>query len=141
MRRIRHRNLAKIVSSCSNPGFKALILQYMPQGSLEKWLYSHNYLLNIEQRLDIMIDVACALEYLHQGYSTSIIHCDLKPSNVLLDDDMVAHLGDFGIAKLLDGVDSMKQTMTLATIGYMAPESMDQKELFLPVEMSIALAF
>ncbi|XP_024950705.2 probable LRR receptor-like serine/threonine-protein kinase At3g47570 [Citrus sinensis] len=121
MRRIRHRNLAKIVSSCSNPGFKALILQYMPQGSLEKWLYSHNYLLNIEQRLDIMIDVACALEYLHQGYSTSIIHCDLKPSNVLLDDDMVAHLGDFGIAKLLDGVDSMKQTMTLATIGYMAP--------------------
>ncbi|GAY33985.1 hypothetical protein CUMW_009100 [Citrus unshiu] len=122
LRRIRHRNLVKIVSSCSNPGFKALILQYMPQGSLERWLYSHNYLLNIEQRLDIMIDVASALEYLHQGYSTSIIHCDLKPSNVLLDDDMVAHLGDFGIAKLLDGVDSMKQTMTLATIGYMAPE-------------------
>ncbi|ESR62166.1 hypothetical protein CICLE_v10018259mg, partial [Citrus x clementina] len=122
MRRIRHRNLVKIFSSCSNPGFKALILQYMPQGSLERWLYSHNYLLNIEQRLDIMIDVASALEYLHQGYSTSIIHCDLKPSNVLLDDDMVAHLGDFGIAKLLDGVDSMKQTMTLATIGYMAPE-------------------
>ncbi|XP_024045857.1 probable LRR receptor-like serine/threonine-protein kinase At3g47570 isoform X3 [Citrus clementina] len=122
MRRIRHRNLIKIVSSCSNPGFKALIMQYMPQGSLEKWLYSHNYSLTIRQRLDIMIDVASALEYLHHGYSTPIIHCDLKPNNVLLDDDMVAHLGDFGIAKLLDGVDPVTQTMTLATIGYMAPE-------------------
>ncbi|KAH9747809.1 protein kinase domain-containing protein [Citrus sinensis] len=130
MRRIRHRNLIKIVSSCSNPGFKALIMQYMPQGSLEKWLYSHNYSLTIRQRLDIMIDVASALEYLHHGYSTPIIHCDLKPNNVLLDDDMVAHLGDFGIAKLLDGVDPVTQTMTLATIGYMAP-----------VEMSTVLAF
>lgn len=69
-----------------------------------------------------MIDVASALEYLHHGYSTPIVHCDLKSSNALLDDDMVAHLGDFGVAKLLDGVDPVTQSMTLATIGYMAPE-------------------
>ena len=68
-----------------------------------------------------MIDVASALEYLHYGYSTPIVHCDLKPSNVLIDEDMVAHVTDFGIAKLLCGEDSMTQTLTLATVGYMAP--------------------
>ncbi|KAH9698815.1 protein kinase domain-containing protein [Citrus sinensis] len=74
------------------------------------------------KRLGIMIDVASALEYLHFGHSNPIVHCDIKPSNVLLDDSMVAHLSDFGIAKLLSEEDSMKQTQTLATIGYMAPE-------------------
>ncbi|XVF78838.1 hypothetical protein PTKIN_Ptkin14bG0169400 [Pterospermum kingtungense] len=69
-----------------------------------------------------MIDVASALEYLHHGYTTPVIHCDLKPNNVLLDEDMVAHLGDFGISKLLGDEDSTIHTMTLATFGYMAPE-------------------
>ncbi|KAK9229854.1 hypothetical protein WN944_022820 [Citrus x changshan-huyou] len=123
MKRIRHRNLIKIISSCSNDDFKALILEYMPHGSLEKCLYSSNYILDIFQRLNIMIDVASALEYLHFGYSVPIIHCDLKPSNVLLDDNMVAHLSDFGMAKpLLKEDQSLIQTQTLATIGYMAPE-------------------
>ncbi|KAL5768304.1 hypothetical protein ACOSQ2_015087 [Xanthoceras sorbifolium] len=122
MSKIRHRNLVKIISSCSNIDFKALVLEYMPNGSLETWLYSHNYCLDTLQRLNIMIDVASALEYLHHDYATPIVHCDLKPSNVLLDKDMVAHVGDFGIAKLLGEGDSMRQTNTLATIGYMAPE-------------------
>ncbi|KAL5774245.1 hypothetical protein ACOSP7_011802 [Xanthoceras sorbifolium] len=122
MSKIRHRNLVKIISSCSNIDFKALVLEYMPNRSLETWLYSHNYCLDTLQRLNIMIDVASALEYLHHDYATPIVHCDLKPSNVLLDKDMVAHVGDFGIAKLLGEGDSMRQTNTLATIGYMAPE-------------------
>ncbi|PRQ48890.1 putative protein kinase RLK-Pelle-LRR-XII-1 family [Rosa chinensis] len=92
-----HRNLVKVISCCSQIDFKGL-------------------------RLDIMIDVASALEYLHQGYEVPIVHCDLKPSNILLDDNMVAHVADFGIARLLSGGDSMTQTMTLATIGYIAPE-------------------
>ncbi|GAY59967.1 hypothetical protein CUMW_198490 [Citrus unshiu] len=67
--------------------------------------------------------IISTLEYLHFGHSIPIIHCDLKPSNVLLDEDMVAHISDFGIAKLLSGEDQLsKQTQTLATIGYMAPE-------------------
>ncbi|PQP97533.1 hypothetical protein Pyn_01879 [Prunus yedoensis var. nudiflora] len=74
------------------------------------------------KRLNIMIDAASALEYLHHGYSIPIVHCDMKPSNILLDDDVVAHVADFGIAKLLGGGDSITQTMTLATVGYMAPE-------------------
>ncbi|KAH9714626.1 protein kinase domain-containing protein [Citrus sinensis] len=123
MKSIRHRNLIKVISSCSNEEFKALVLEYMPHGSLEKYLYSSNCILDIFQRLNIMIDVASALEYLHFGCSTPVIHCDLKPNNVLLDDNMVAYLSDFGIAKLLIGEDqSMTQTQTLATIGYMAPE-------------------
>jgi len=121
LRNIRHRNLLKIISSCSNMDFKAFVLEYMPNGNLEKWLYSQYHCLSILQRLNIMIDVVSALEYLHYGYSTPIVHCDLKPTNILLDEDMVAHVADFGIAKLLGDGDSMMRTMTLATIGYMAP--------------------
>ncbi|WRX29822.1 Serine-threonine/tyrosine-protein kinase [Theobroma cacao] len=122
MQNILHRNLVKVISFCSCINFKALVLEFMPNGSLEKWLYSNHYFLDILQRINIMIDVASALEYLHLGHPNPIIHCDLKPSNVLLDGDMVAHVGDFGIAKLLGETESMKQTMTLGTIGYMAPE-------------------
>ncbi|GKU94286.1 hypothetical protein SLEP1_g7805 [Rubroshorea leprosula] len=117
-----HRNLVKIISSCSNENFKALVLEFMPNGTLEKWLYSNRCCLNVLQRLNVMIDVASALEYLHHGNSVPIIHCDLKPSNVLLDEDLVAHVGDFGLAKLLGEKESMMQTMQIATIGYMAPE-------------------
>ncbi|KAK9178284.1 hypothetical protein WN943_027474 [Citrus x changshan-huyou] len=123
IKNIRHRNLIKVISSCSNDDFKALVLEYMSNGSLGDWLHSSNYVLNIFQRLNIMVDVASALEYLHFDHSTPIIHCDLKPSNVLLDENMVAHLSDFGIAKLLSGEDEyVMRTKTLATIGYMAPE-------------------
>ncbi|XVF75673.1 hypothetical protein PTKIN_Ptkin13bG0205400 [Pterospermum kingtungense] len=122
MSNILHRNLVKVITCCSNIDFKALVLEFMPNGSLEKWLYSSDCFLDILQRINIMIDVASALEYLHLGHPNPIIHCDLKPSNVLLDEDMVAHVGDFGLAKLLGEEDSVKQTMTLATIGYMAPE-------------------
>jgi LRR receptor-like serine/threonine-protein kinase FLS2 len=121
LRNIRHRNLVKIISTCSNMDFKSFVLEYMPNGNLEKWLYSEDHCLSVLQRLNIMIDVALALEYLHHGYSTPIVHCDLKPSNVLLDEDMVAHVADFGIAKLLGDGDSMMRTITLSTIGYMAP--------------------
>ncbi|XP_022734190.1 putative receptor-like protein kinase At3g47110 [Durio zibethinus] len=122
LRNIVHRNLVKVITCCSNVDFKALVLDFMLNGSLEKWLHSENHFLDMLQRINIMIDVASALEYLHAGQPTPIVHCDLKPSNILLDEDMVAHLGDFGIAKLLEEDDFMRQTMTLATIGYMAPE-------------------
>ena len=121
LRSIRHRCLTSVISCCSSEQFKALVLEYMPNGSLEKWLYSDDYCLNMIERLDIMIDVASALEYLHYDYSTPIVHSDLKPSNVLLDEDMVGHVSDFGIAKLLGNGDSTVLTNTLATIGYIAP--------------------
>ncbi|XP_062163265.1 probable LRR receptor-like serine/threonine-protein kinase At3g47570 [Alnus glutinosa] len=124
LRMIRHRNLVKVITTCSLPNleFRALVMQYMPNGSLERWLYSHNYCLNLLQRVNIMVDVASALDYLHYGQSQSVVHCDLKPANILLDEDMVAHVGDFGVAKILVENKDATQTKTLGTIGYIAPE-------------------
>ncbi|WOG97320.1 hypothetical protein DCAR_0416660 [Daucus carota subsp. sativus] len=122
LRNVRHRNLTRLISSCTHLDFKALILEWMPNGSLEIWLHSEKYCLNFLQRLNLMIDVASALDYLHCRCSTPIIHCDLKPSNVLIDNYMIAHVCDFGIAKLLGEQEFLAQTKTLGTIGYMAPE-------------------
>ncbi|KAF5462792.1 hypothetical protein F2P56_018770 [Juglans regia] len=122
LRHVHHRNLVKIITVCSNIDFKALVLEYMSKGNLEMWLYSNTHCLNMLQRLNMMIDVASTLEYLHFGYSTPIVHCDLKPSNILFDEDMVGHIADFSIAKLLSDGTSLTQTMTMATIGYMAPK-------------------
>uniref|UniRef100_M1ACG0 non-specific serine/threonine protein kinase n=2 Tax=Solanum tuberosum TaxID=4113 RepID=M1ACG0_SOLTU len=122
LRNIRHRNLVKVISSCANLDFKALVLEYMPNGNLDAWLYSHNNFLDLSQRLRVMIDVASAMEYLHEGHSFVVVHCDLKPSNILLDGDMVARVSDFGISKLMTADKLIAQTKTLGTIGYMAPE-------------------
>ncbi|XP_047330019.1 probable LRR receptor-like serine/threonine-protein kinase At3g47570 [Impatiens glandulifera] len=121
LRNVRHRNLTKVITTCSNLDFKALVLEYMPNNNLDTWLYSDNHF-SLLQRLDVLIDVATALEYLHYGYSIPVAHCDLKPTNVLLDNNMVAHVCDFGIAKLFHVGESVVQTRTLATFGYMAPE-------------------
>ncbi|KAL8485446.1 hypothetical protein ACS0TY_027663 [Phlomoides rotata] len=119
---IRHRNLVSVISCCTNPDVRALILEYMPNGSLEKWLHSDSYVLDLVQRLNIAMDVALALDYLHHGHTFPVVHCDIKPSNVLLGEDMTAHVADFGISKLFDEGEVMTHTTTLATIGYAAPE-------------------
>ena len=77
----------------------------------------------------MMIDVASSLEYLHHECPSPIVHCDLKPNNILLNKDMVAHVSDFGISKLLGDEDSITQTTTLATIGYMAPGDISSLQL------------
>ncbi|XP_028094203.1 receptor kinase-like protein Xa21 [Camellia sinensis] len=122
LRTMRHRNLVRVITTCSNPELRALVLQYMSNGSLDKWLYSNNYCLNLFQRVSIMIYVALALEYLHDGQSEPVVHCDLKPSNVLLDEDIIAHVADFSIAKILAENKTAAQTNTLGTLGYIAPE-------------------
>ncbi|KAM7462595.1 hypothetical protein LguiA_030716 [Lonicera macranthoides] len=141
LRNIRHRNLVKIITSCSSidfqgNDFKALVYEFMPNGSLEKWLHSSQdgsngqdnepRNLSLHQRIEIAVDVACALDYLHHQCEKPILHCDLKPSNVLLDSDMVAHVGDFGLAKfLLPEVSDANQSKSIGvrgTIGYAPPE-------------------
>ncbi|KAL3500022.1 hypothetical protein ACH5RR_039115 [Cinchona calisaya] len=135
LRNIRHRNLVKIVTSCSGTDFKgnefkALVYEFMPNGSLESWLHpsSSNLLqpksLNLIQRLNIAIDVASALEYLHNCCEIPLVHRDIKPSNILLDDQLCAHLGDFGSARsLLLAVEIRSRTIGLVgTVGYVALE-------------------
>ncbi|RCV07455.1 hypothetical protein SEVIR_1G250300v4 [Setaria viridis] len=138
MRNLRHRNLVKIITSCSSidskgDDFKAIVFDFMPNGSLEHWLHpgASNQLeqrcLNLHQTVSIIFDVAYALDYLHWHGVAPIVHCDLKPSNVLLDADMVAHVGDFGLAKILAEESSSFQPSTSSmgfrgTIGYAPPE-------------------
>ncbi|CAI9273684.1 unnamed protein product [Lactuca saligna] len=129
-RSIRHRNLLKIITSCSSldfqgNDFKALVYEFMPNGSLHDWLHSNvtKTKLNLLQRINILIDVASALDYLHNHCLPAIIHCDLKPSNILLDDDMVAHVGDFGLARFLGANSNKNSTSSIrGTIGYAPPE-------------------
>lgn len=139
LRSIRHRNLVKIITSCSSidfkgNDFKALIFEYVPNGSLEAWLHQNPSVntsekkLDILQRLNIAIDIASALDYLHNHHETPIIHCDIKPSNILIGDDLRALVSDFGLAKFLetakDGPVS-KESSSIGirgTVGYVAPE-------------------
>ncbi|XP_013624484.1 PREDICTED: probable LRR receptor-like serine/threonine-protein kinase At3g47570 [Brassica oleracea var. oleracea] len=114
LKRARHRNLVKLITACSSidykgDEFRALVYEFLPNGSLDTWLHRERLEgisdtsrpLTLLESFNIAIDVASALEYLHVNCHNPIAHCDLKPSNVLLDDDLTAHVSDFGLARLL----------------------------------------
>ncbi|GJN05786.1 hypothetical protein PR202_ga23450 [Eleusine coracana subsp. coracana] len=139
LKRVRHRCLIKIITCCSSINhqgheFKALVFEFMLNGSLNDWLHPKSDLptprntLSLEQRLDIAVNITDALDYLHNQCQPPIIHCDLKPSNILLAEDMTAKVGDFGISKILpENASKTLQNSNSAigirgTIGYVAPE-------------------
>lgn len=143
LRNIRHRNLVPLLTYCSSIDlkgnqFKALVYEFMENGNLHEWLHMETdkttttttQNLEILQRLNIAIDVASALQYLHHDCESTIVHCDLKPSNILLKSDLTALVGDFGLARLVpkaaDETYSNQGTSstTIAikgSIGYAAP--------------------
>ncbi|KAJ1258354.1 hypothetical protein BS78_10G068900 [Paspalum vaginatum] len=135
LRRIRHRNILKPMTSCStwdteNNEFKALVFRFMANGSLARWLHPKQEAdkptrtLSLGQRICIVTDVACALDYLHNQLSPPLVHCNLKPENVLLDHDFTARVGDFGLAKfLLQDSGCLQHLVRIqGTIGYLAPD-------------------
>jgi len=122
LRSVRHRNLVKILTVCSSidfqgHDFKALVYEFLPNGNLDQWLHQYpeengeNSAVNIIRRLSIATDVASALDYMHHHRPSPIIHCDLKPSNILLDNDMVGHVADFGLARVLQSHNTIRQAI------------------------------
>lgn len=129
LRQVKHRNLINIITCCSSidprgNDFQALVFDFMPRYSLDRWLHPRSdeetHKLSLTQLLDIATDVADALDYLHNSSCPTVIHCDLKPSNILLGSDWTAFVADFGLAKLIS-------------------ESMDQPNLNIGTESTIGI--
>ncbi|MED6222387.1 hypothetical protein PIB30_063855 [Stylosanthes scabra] len=122
--RLRHRNLVQLLGWCRNRADLLLVYDFMPNGSLDKHLFedSARKTLTWEQRFKIVKGVASGLLYLHEEWEQTVIHRDIKAGNVLLDGDMNARLGDFGLAKLYDRGSNPSTTRVVGTLGYLAPE-------------------
>ncbi|KAK9939489.1 hypothetical protein M0R45_016184 [Rubus argutus] len=121
--RLRHRNLVHLLGYCRRKGELLLVYEYMPNGSLDKYLYDQpEVTLNWSQRFRVIRGVASGLLYLHGEWEQVVIHRDVKASNVLLDGELNGRLGDFGLAKLYDHGTDPQTTHIVGTVGYLAPE-------------------
>nr|CAB3469592.1 unnamed protein product [Digitaria exilis] len=134
LRRTRHKNLVRVITTCSTDSFYALVLPLMPKGSLDGILYPHGDDggfgggggggggLDFGQIMGIVSDVAEGMAYLHHYAPVRVVHCDLKPSNVLLDEEMRAVISDFGIARLVAGEEASSTSDESAPFGVMLLE-------------------
>ncbi|XP_039171383.1 L-type lectin-domain containing receptor kinase IV.1-like [Eucalyptus grandis] len=122
--RLRHRNIVTLLGYCRRKGELLLVYDYMPNGSLDKYLYNQpKVTLNWSQRFRVIKGVACGLYYLHEGWEQVVIHRDIKASNILLDSELNGKLGDFGLARLYDHGTDPQTTHLVGTLGYVAPEN------------------
>uniref|UniRef100_A0A1J3JLH2 non-specific serine/threonine protein kinase n=1 Tax=Noccaea caerulescens TaxID=107243 RepID=A0A1J3JLH2_NOCCA len=123
MGNLQHRNLVPLLGYCRRKGELLLVSEYMPNGSLDKYLFhNQNPSPSWLQRISILKDIASALSYLHTGAKPAVLHRDIKASNVMLDSEFNGRLGDFGMAKFHDPRGNLSATAAVGTIGYMAPE-------------------
>ncbi|TYI96020.1 hypothetical protein E1A91_D01G039600v1, partial [Gossypium mustelinum] len=123
--RIHHANVAKLIGFCVEGSKQALVYDFMPNGSLDKIIFSeeNKNTLSWKKLFDIVIGVARGIDYLHQGCDMQILHFDIKPHNILLDENFNPRISDFGLAKLYAIDDSIVSlTAARGTIGYIAPE-------------------
>ncbi|KAL4592326.1 hypothetical protein LXL04_005317 [Taraxacum kok-saghyz] len=118
---IHHHHLVKLKGFCAESKHRLLVYEYMANGSLDRWIFGE-FFLDFETRYSIAIGTAKGLAYLHEDCDVKIVHCDIKPENVLLDDNFLAKVSDFGLAKLMTREQSYVFTTLRGTRGYLAPE-------------------
>ncbi|XP_019251467.1 PREDICTED: rust resistance kinase Lr10-like [Nicotiana attenuata] len=123
--RIHHVNVVQLIGYCAERSRRALVYDFMPNGSLDKYITPREggTLLSWKRKSEIALGAARGIEYLHRGCDIQILHFDIKPHNILLDENFVPKIADFGLAKLYP-TDNSIVTLTAArgTIGYVAPE-------------------
>ncbi|XP_021820314.1 rust resistance kinase Lr10-like, partial [Prunus avium] len=123
--RIRHVNVVRLIGFCVDGSKRALVYDFMPNGSLEKYIFSQqgDVSLSCHKIFEIAHGVARGIEYLHQGCDMQILHFDIKPHNILLDENFTPKVSDFGLARLYP-LDNSIVSLTAArgTMGYIAPE-------------------
>lgn len=123
---IHHINLVRLIGFCAEKSHRLLVYEYMPNGSLDRWIYrrhdNNTTPLDWGTRCKIITHIAKGLSYLHEECTKRIAHLDVKPQNILLDDNFNAKLSDFGLCKLIDRDMSQVVTRMRGTPGYLAPE-------------------
>ncbi|KAJ0713773.1 putative protein kinase RLK-Pelle-SD-2b family [Helianthus annuus] len=121
---IHHVNLVRLRGFCTWKSRRFLVYDFMSNGSLDRWIYHgvRKQILEWECRKKVILDIAKGLAYLHEDCRQKIIHLDIKPQNILLDDDFNAKVSDFGLSKLIDKTQTEVMTTIKGTPGYIAPE-------------------
>ncbi|KAK3018776.1 hypothetical protein RJ639_005239 [Escallonia herrerae] len=120
--RLRHRNLVQLIGWCHEQGDLLLVYEFMPNGSLDSHLFGGETNLLWAVRYKIALGLASSLLYLHEEWEQCVVHRDIKSSNVMLDSNYNAKLGDFGLARLVDHELGSQTTVLAGTMGYLAPE-------------------
>ncbi|XP_015890544.3 L-type lectin-domain containing receptor kinase IX.1 [Ziziphus jujuba] len=120
--RLRHRNLVQLIGWCHEQGEFLLVYEFLPNGSLDSHLFFGKVTLTWTLRHKIALGLASALLYLHEEWEQCVVHRDIKSSNVMLDSNFNAKLGDFGLARLIDHELGAQTTVLAGTMGYLAPE-------------------
>ncbi|KAL0698114.1 hypothetical protein Bca4012_054236 [Brassica carinata] len=122
---IHHLHLVRLRGFCAEGAHRLLAYEFLAKGSLERWIFRRrdgDILLDWDTRFNIAVGTAKGLAYLHEDCDARIIHCDIKPENILLDDNFNAKVSDFGLAKLMTREQSHVFTTMRGTRGYLAPE-------------------
>uniref|UniRef100_A0A3Q7F2Q7 Receptor-like serine/threonine-protein kinase n=2 Tax=Solanum lycopersicum TaxID=4081 RepID=A0A3Q7F2Q7_SOLLC len=122
---IHHVNLVRLIGVCAEKEHTILVYDFMSNGSLDKWIFgttSTQFSIDWQIRRKIIHDIAKGLAYLHEECMQRIVHLDVKPQNILLDENLCAKVSDFGLAKLVDKDQSHIVTRIRGTPGYLAPE-------------------
>ncbi|MCO5558757.1 hypothetical protein L7F22_012343 [Adiantum nelumboides] len=124
--RIHHVHVVRLLGFCMEQHHRILVYEYVNNGSLDNWLFKHRdnpeQLLSWTQRYNIAVGIAKGLGYLHEECRHRIVHCDIKPQNILLDENFCPKIADFGLAKLMARDESAVATIARGTPGYIAPE-------------------